>query len=267
MTFGPRTTTSPACPAGSSWSVSSTTPTSMPGSGEPDAARLAQAVRAGWPCSTTVHSDSPYPSTTGTPNRSSNSPISSRGIGAAPQMTKRRRPRVGRRARPGRQHRVDGGDRGEEGRPDPLHRGPEGGRVEPLGDERRAAGQQRGHHADHDPVDVEQRQHQQAARVGVISNQSTMIARRRADVRVVEHHALGPPGRAAGVDQQRERLRVGHQRGRRGRRAGPRSRRPDAMIRYGPSPSMAAPRRRRRPRAWRRRRRPGTGPPARSGPG
>jgi hypothetical protein len=86
MTFGPRTTTSPACPAGSSSPAGSTTPTSTPGSASPTLPAL-RTPCTGLAVQTTVHSDSPYPSTSGTPKRCSNSPMSSRGIGAAPQMT------------------------------------------------------------------------------------------------------------------------------------------------------------------------------------
>ncbi len=58
MTFGPRTTTSPACPAGSNWSVSSTTPTSIPGIGSPTLPAF-RTPCSGFSVQTTVHSDSP----------------------------------------------------------------------------------------------------------------------------------------------------------------------------------------------------------------
>ena len=58
MTFGPWTTTSPACPAGSGWSASSTTPTSTPGTASPALAAL-RTPCSGFSVQTTVHSDSP----------------------------------------------------------------------------------------------------------------------------------------------------------------------------------------------------------------
>jgi hypothetical protein len=58
MTFGPRTTTSPASPAGSSLPSESTTATSTSGSGSPTVPGL-RTPCSGFAVQHTVHSDSP----------------------------------------------------------------------------------------------------------------------------------------------------------------------------------------------------------------
>ena len=58
----------------------------------------------------------------------------------------------------------------------------------------------------HDPVDVEQRQHEQAVVVTGDARTRRRSCGHRIEVGVVEHHALRPAGRTAGVDQQGERV-------------------------------------------------------------
>ena len=65
-----------------------------------------------------------------------------------------------------REHAVDRRHGAEEGRPLALDQVEERAGVEPLGDDDAGAGEQRREDADHDAVDVEQRQDQQAAVVG-----------------------------------------------------------------------------------------------------
>ena len=69
-----------------------------------------------------------------------------------------------------------------------------------------APGQQRRKHADHDPVDVKQRQDEQAVVVTGHREHVDHHAAHGIQVGVIEHDALGPAGRAAGVDQQGERV-------------------------------------------------------------
>jgi hypothetical protein len=74
--------------------------------------------------------------------------------------------------------------------------------VEAAQDDGRAASGQGRHHAEHDPVDVEQRQDKQNARRGRDIKRREDLPGHRSEVGMVEHDALRAPGRAAGVHEQ-----------------------------------------------------------------
>jgi hypothetical protein len=77
--------------------------------------------------------------------------------------------------------------------------------LEPACDRRPATGQQRRERTDHDSIDVEQRQDEQAV---IVRGHHEAVDHRAAhgiQIRVIEHDALWPPGRPARVDQQRQR--------------------------------------------------------------
>ena len=131
--------------------------------------------------------------------------MSSAGIGAAPQTTSRSEDvSAVVSSGSGSSIVVDRRHRREVGRPVASRRGQEGVGLKRAGDAA-AAGQQRRERADHDAVDVEQRQDEQAA-VGRRHAERGDHGGHRRDVGVVEHHALGLARRAAGVDEQRERV-------------------------------------------------------------
>ena len=79
-------------------------------------------------------------------------------------------------------------------------------RAEPPRDGRAAARDQRRQRADHDPVDVKQRQDEQAVVVTGHLERVDHHAAHGIQVGVIEHDALRPAGGPAGVDQQRERV-------------------------------------------------------------
>jgi hypothetical protein len=111
-----------------------------------------------------------------------------------------------------RQHHVDRRYGGEKRGPGTLDEIPERLRVKPGGDHRRTARRKRRDDADHDPVDMEQRQHQQTA-IGRGHLEPVDDHRgRRDEVGVVEHHALRPSGRPARVDHQRQLVGLGPRR-------------------------------------------------------
>ena len=84
----------------------------------------------------------------------------------------------------------------------PLHEIPERLRVKPGCDHRGATRHERRDDADHDPVDMEQRQHQQTS-IGRRHLEPVDDHRGRRDqVGVVEHHALRASSRPARVDHQ-----------------------------------------------------------------
>ena len=103
------------------------------------------------------------------------------------------------------EHRVDGRHSGEVGCPAAFDAAEEAPGVEPAGDCGAPTDEQRRQRAHHDSVDVEQRQDQQAVvRLGQTERVDHHLAH-RVQVGVVEHDALGTPGGATGIDQQRQR--------------------------------------------------------------
>ena len=84
-------------------------------------------------------------------------------------------------------------------------------RIEPLGDDDTGTREQRHQHADHDAVDVKQRQDQQTPICRSDAQRLASHLGHRIEVGVIKHHPLGHPGGAAGEDQQRQRRRI-HQR-------------------------------------------------------
>ena len=157
-------------------------------------------------------SDSPYPSIERKPVASLEPAQQFRGgrCGAADAEPHRRRVGanvVGQRG----QHGVDRGHRRKERGSVAFDGVEEGVRIKPLGDDDTGTGEQRHQHADHDAVDVKQRQDQQTpVRRPDVQRLASHLGH-RIEVGVVKHHALGHPGGAAGEDQQRQRRRI-HQR-------------------------------------------------------
>ena len=76
-------------------------------------------------------------------------------------------------------------------------------RIKPLDDDDAGTREQRHQHADHDAVDVEQRQDQQTSvRRRDVQRLAPHLGH-RIEVGVIEHHALRHARRATGEDQQR----------------------------------------------------------------